>query len=86
MKFKVHKSKFIVAAAVVLLVAVVGCSKQKTCRCSVMGTERVRIIKIDNGECTQLHVFQGHDEVDSVWVDSLLCTDYEFRIDSIYHK
>ena len=81
------KKKFLLlgmfAAAMLLTVA---CSKEKTCRCSVMGTERVRIIKIDKGECTQLHVFQGHDEVDSVWVDSLLCTDYEFRIDSIYHK
>ena len=73
----------------VLLTVAAGCSKQKTCRCSTKETtsgrwSRVRIVKIDKGECSQLHVFQGHDEVDSIWADSLLCTDYEFTIDSIF--
>ena len=36
--------------AVVLLLTVAGCNKQKTCRCSVRGTSDVRIVKIENGE------------------------------------
>lgn len=74
----------LLAGAALLLAGAAGCSKEKTCRCSVRGTSHVRIIKIDKGDCTQLHVFQGHDAVDSIWADSLLCTDYEFRIDSIF--
>ena len=76
----------ILAGAALLLAAAAGCSKQKTCRCSVKNTSRVRIVKIEKGECDQLHWFQGHDEVDSLWADSLLCTDYDFRIDSIYEN
>lgn len=85
------KKKYLLLGVMVLLLAVAGCSKQKTCRCSAKDGlssqwTRVRIIKIDKGECTQLHVFQGHDELDSIWADSLLCTDYEFKIDSIYEQ
>ena len=70
-------------AALALLAA--GCSKQKTCRCAVIGTPTVRVIKIDRGECDQLHVFQHHNTLDTLIVDSLVCTDYEFFIDSIYN-
>ena len=78
------KRKIISLVAVALLLTVAGCNKQKTCRCSVRGTSDVRIVKIDKGECTSLKVFEGHDELDSIWADSLLCTDYEFHIDSIF--
>jgi uncharacterized protein YqkB len=63
----------------------VGCSKQKTCRCAVIGTSTVRVIKIEHGECEQLKTFNPHTSLDSLQVDSLICTDYEFMIDSVYN-
>ena len=75
------KKKLIYCLAAVALLAV-GCSKQKTCRCSVIGTSTVRIVKIDGGE--QLRMFNLHTSLDSLQVDSLVCTDYEFAIDSIF--
>ena len=74
-----------ITAAVALIVTLAGCSKQKTCRCSVRGTSTVRIIKIDKGECTQLSHLEYHSPLDEQLVDSLICTDYEFRIDTIYN-
>lgn len=78
------KKAFLCIAALVLLA--VGCSKQKTCRCSVIGQSTVRIIKIENGECEQLRTFNHPTDLDTLLVDSLLCMDYEFEIDSIYNK
>lgn len=75
----------LLTAAAALLLGLVGCSKQKTCRCSVRGTSTVRIIKIDKGECTQLSHLDYHSALDDQLVDSLICTDYEFQIDSIYN-
>ena len=74
----------ILAAAALLLVAT-GCSKGKTCRCAVRGTSTVRIIKIERGECSQLSHVYHHSELQEQLVDSLVCTDYEFQIDSIYN-
>ena len=72
-----------------ILVAVsllaVGCSKQKTCRCSVIGSSMVRIIKIEHGECNQLLTYNWHTSLDSARVDSLVCTDYEFAIDILFN-
>lgn len=64
----------------------VGCSKAKTCRCAVIGTPNVRIIKISKGECEQLHVLRYHNFLEQVLVDSLVCTDYEFDIDTIFNN
>ncbi len=79
------KKKVILSLAALALLAV-GCSKQKTCRCSVIGTSTVRVIKIDGGECEQIKTFNLHTSLDSLQVDSLVCTDYEFAIDSIYNE
>lgn len=68
--------------AVALLLTMAGCNKQKTCRCSVRGTQDVRIIKIERGECEQITLYQYHTALDSLKVDSLVCTGYEFDIDS----
>ena len=84
MKFKIQNSKFIIAAAALLLLA--ACSKEQTCRCSVLGTQNVRILKINKGECEQIKTSTYHNAMDSVKTDSLLCTGYQFRIDSIYQK
>ena len=79
------KKKALLCLAALALLAT-GCSKQKTCRCSVSGTSTVRIIKIEHGECDQLHTFNHHTSIDTLVVDSLLCTDFEFEIDSIYNE
>ena len=81
------KRKILLAAGLALLVfAATGCSKEKTCRCSVRGTSTVRIIKISKGECSQLSHINYHSPLQDQLVDSLVCTDYEFRIDSIYNE
>lgn len=81
------KRKTLILAAVALLsVGTMGCAdKSKTCRCSVLGTNKVRIIKIDKGECEDLLEYHHHNVLDTLIIDSLLCTDYEFLIDSIYN-
>ncbi len=80
------KKKFLLlgmfAAAMLLTVA---CSKEKTCRCSVLHSSKVRVIKINSGNCEDIKLFRYHTSLDSLKVDSLLCTDYEFAIDSIYN-
>lgn len=83
MKRRLFHFSFIIFALALL---VVGCSKQKTCRCSVRGKSIVRIIKIDRGECYQLRLYDQHDMLDTLGIDTLLCTDYEFEIDSIYNQ
>lgn len=81
-----RKTITIILAAGALLFVVAGCSKQKTCRCTVLGTSKVRIVKVEKGDCRDLSVYQYHTTVDSLKVDSLLCTDYPFDIDSIYNE
>ena len=63
-----------------------ACSKQKTCRCAVIGTSKVRVIKIESGECEDLKLFTYHTPLDSLRVDSLVCTDFQFTIDSVYNE
>lgn len=74
-------------AAVVLLLASVSCTKERTCRCSVLSTEggfggqTIRIIKIDKGTCDQLRfVLYDMDPVlHPNLTDSVLCTDFDFE-------
>ena len=77
-----------ILAAALLTTALVfsACDKQKSCRCSVAGSPQVRIVKIDKGECDQIKSYQYHDVVDTLNVDTLLCTGYEFAIDSIFKE
>lgn len=80
------KSCVVLLATLTVALAATGCSKQKTCRCSVMGRMEVRIVKIDKGSCEAIKTYHYHDALDSLKMDSLLCTDYEFMIDSIYRE
>ena len=80
------KKKIAILAAVVLALGLASCDKQTTCRCSVLGTQNVRIIKLEKGNCEQLKTYTYHNVMDSVRMDSLLCTDYEFMIDSIFEE
>ena len=63
-----------------ILAAMSSCSKERECRCAVIGETYERIIKIDKGTCDQLryvlydlHAVTSHDVTDSV-----LCTDFDF--------
>ena len=82
--------KYLFWGVMVMALAAAGCtSKEKTCRCSVRGdvatrNADVRIIKIDKGECEQLHILNFHTSLDSLMTDTLYCTDYEFAIDSMF--
>lgn len=64
------------------LVGLCGCSKEKKCRCSVVGTPTVRIITIDGGNCEDIKFLRYHTPLNQLVVESLLCTDHEFQIDS----
>lgn len=77
------KKKYLfLGLAAVLALGVVSCSKEKKCRCSVLHSSMVRIITINGGDCRDIKLFRYHTPLDSLKVDSLLCTDYEFQIDS----
>jgi len=75
------KILFLVAAATLLLTA--ACSKEKNCRCAVLGTQTVRIITISSGDCRKITYARYHDVLDTLHVDTLVCTDYPFEADSI---
>lgn len=75
---------FFVLSCLLTTMAVTACSKEKTCRCAVLHSSKVRIIKINGGKCEDIKIFRYHTDLDSLKVDSLICTDYEFAIDSIY--
>ncbi len=66
--------------AVALLAA--SCGKEKTCRCTVLHEQSIRIIKIDKGDCEDLrYVLYDRDPVLYPDItDSVLCTDYDFGI------
>jgi hypothetical protein len=82
------KKKVLLGMGIVGLVCMLGltgCSKEKRCRCAVLHSSNVRIVKIQSGNCEDLKLFRYHTPLDSLKVDSLLCTDYEFMIDSVYN-
>ncbi len=77
-----RKKYLLLGMAAVLAVGAVSCSKEKKCRCAVLHSSTVRIITIDGGDCEDIKVFRYHTPMNVAVTDSLLCTDYEFKIDS----
>lgn len=75
------KILIITGAAIVMLCA--SCVKEKNCRCSVLGKQDVRIITIERGDCSKINYASYTDDLDTVHVDSVLCTDYPFSADSL---
>ena len=75
--------KLLLVVAVALAVLAVACSKEKSCRCSVVGKQSVRIVNIKSGDCSSLNTASYYDRLDTVHVDSILCTDYPFGADSL---
>ena len=80
------KKLLMIAGVAVLMLGAVSCSKEKTCRCAVQNSSRVRIIKIESGNCEDIKYFKYHTALDSLKVEVLLCTDHEFEIDDIFNK
>ena len=76
-----------IKAAVISLVGVavlaVACNKEKSCRCSVLGQQSVRIITIKSGSCDKLNAAGNFDALDTLHRDEILCTDYPFDADSL---
>ena len=75
------KILFLLGAATLVLCA--SCTKEKSCRCSVVGSQIVRIITIDKGSCEKLNHASYHDDLDTLHTDYILCTDYPFEADSL---
>lgn len=75
--------KILMIAGATLVVICASCTKEKNCRCSVLGNQAVRIITISRGDCSKLNYASYKDELDTVHVDSILCTDYPFSADSL---
>lgn len=74
--------KVLLLIAVALVVLCTACVKEKNCRCSVMGTQNVRIITIKGGDCNKINYVTYYDELDSTFVDHVVCTDYPFDADT----
>jgi len=75
------KKVALLVGAVAILAAFVSCSKDRTCRCSVLGDQSIRIIKIDKGECEDMR-FVLYDQDPVLYPDikdSVLCTDFDFE-------
>lgn len=75
------KLMFLLGVATLVLCA--SCVKEKNCRCSVVGTQEVRIITIKSGSCDKIHHASYHDALDTLFTDYILCTDYPFEGDSL---
>lgn len=73
------KKILLLGVSALLLLAMSSC-KERTCRCSVLGQQTIRIIKIDRGTCDELrYVLYDQDPVlyPNI-IDSVLCTDFDF--------
>jgi hypothetical protein len=75
------KKIFLMAGIVTVLLLAASCSKERTCRCTVLGNQTIRIIKIDKGVCEDLrYVLYDRDPVLYPDItDSVLCTDFDFE-------
>lgn len=63
----------------VALLTLAGCSKQKTCRCTVLHDQTVRLVEMDKGDCYDIRfIYYDEDELNVNVTDSVLCTDYDF--------
>lgn len=74
------KIVLLLAIAAFALVSV-SCKKERTCRCSVIGDQTIRLITIDKGDCRDIrYVLYDKDPVlYPDLTDSVLCTDFDFE-------
>lgn len=80
------KFLFVIGAAGILLCS--SCTKEKHCRCSIIGTQNTRIVTISSGDCGKLNSVTYYDALDTAHVENVVCSDYIFEADSniIYQK
>lgn len=75
------KKIILAGAAVLILLATAACSKERQCRCAVLGQQTVRVYTIDKGTCEDFR-YMLYD-LDPVLypdlTDSILCTDFDFE-------
>lgn len=65
------------------LMVVTSCTKEKNCRCSVKGSQLVRIITLKGGSCKDIYYVRHYDALDTMYYDTVFCTDYPFEADSL---
>jgi len=75
--------KLLLIVALAVAVLAVACNKEKSCRCSVLGQQSVRIINIKSGSCESLSGAGNYDALDTLHRDDILCTDFAFNADSL---
>ena len=76
------KKKLLLLAVATMLLAV-SCVKEKNCRCAVLKRQTVRIITLKSGSCNSLNHVSYRDELDTLFTDTIVCTDYPFEADSL---
>ncbi len=70
---------FLAIAGVVMFTAS-GCGKEKTCRCSVLGQQTVRVVQLDKGDCRDIRfVYYDESVLYPNVTDSVICTDFVFE-------
>lgn len=63
----------------ITLLGIASCNKTKVCRCSVLDSQRVRLIEVKKGtNCASLNsmVYNDTVHVGHVLNDEMLCIDY----------
>ena len=72
------KKLTILGALFLALLSLSSCSKERTCRCSVPGSNYERVFKIEGGTCEQFRyvLYDEHRVIAADRTDSILCTDY----------
>ena len=75
------KRLLFLAVATLLLFA--SCVKEKHCRCAVLKSQTVRIITLKSGSCNSINLIKYRDDLDSLFTDTVVCTDYPFEADSL---
>ena len=57
------------------MVFAVSCAKEKNCRCSVPGSDKVHHFTIKDGDCAGLNTLEYNDEYTAFRRDSLYCIE-----------
>ncbi len=57
------------------MVLAVSCAKEKNCRCSVPGSDKVHHLTIKDGDCAGLNTLEYNDEYTAFRRDSLYCIE-----------
>lgn len=70
--------KILLIGALLATLVITSCVKEKNCRCSVLGYQRVRLVTIEGGSCESLNTVLYDDtiHVGSVITDTVLCVEY----------